>query len=218
MLASSAETVPDTTADTESPGTTETICVPNWVTMVLRIATVLTDTVPETTLVAAPGFATHITAPVAVAPGVAVVTSIFSETVPVPTVTVPETTAETERPATTETVPETRAVPECPALIATRMAVEEAAGCPVVVKSAPETATVAVWVGASHTTAPVTAAWVVVAKAVEPPRETFNVCVGASHTTTPVTAAWVVVTLTFWAVTVPDTTAETDRPGTTVTT
>ena len=55
-----------------------------------------------------------------------------------------------------------------------------------------------VWLGASQTTAPVTAAWVVVAIALVEKLATaviFIVCDGASQTTAPVTAACVVVAI-----------------------
>jgi hypothetical protein len=60
------------------------------------------------------------------------------------------------------------------------------------IDTVPTTVALTVWVGASHITAPVTAAWVVVATAVEAPTEIDSVCVGASQTTAPVIAVWVV--------------------------
>jgi hypothetical protein len=116
-------------------------------------------------------------------------------------VTVPLTTAETEAPAACDIVPETTTV--------------------LITDTDPLTAAETVCVGASQTIAPVTAAWVVVATAVEAARATERVCVGASQTSIPVALAWVVVitgpdkdTVPVPTVTVPLTTAETDAPAT----
>jgi hypothetical protein len=106
-----AVTVPDTTALTDRPGTTETRPVP------LIATEPLTVIVPDTTVVSAPAVtvpvmtignavvdwppAIHIMPPVALMLGTAVVPARLM--VPLATETVPETIALTDTPGTTET-------------------------------------------------------------------------------------------------------------------
>lgn len=109
-------TVPDTTAETDRPGTTETIAVPDIDTepFTVTVPDTRADPVRETTVVPAPAVTvpvmttgkavvlwpppTQMTTPVAEIDG-AVVTLLKFETL-----TVPLTTADTESPGTTETI------------------------------------------------------------------------------------------------------------------
>ena len=101
-------TVPETTADTDKPGTTETICVPRIVTIVESVPMGLRiETVPLMTVVIFVGLI-HTGNPVTDTDTAVVTGAIFNR------LTVPETTAETERPGVTVTVPETTAETEAP--------------------------------------------------------------------------------------------------------
>ena len=111
------DTVPETTAETDSPGTTETIWVPSMVTMVPTDETVTSDTVPDATTFSDVPVTdtTLLTDIVPVAMFDTLTTPVTTAvTVPVATTIIPVAVAVKPELAVVNAAPETLTVPETP--------------------------------------------------------------------------------------------------------